>query len=152
MGLWDFESLYRERYSPLVRLARMLLGTAGSAEAEEVVQDAFAKLHRRWASVAAPERHVRAAVANLCHNRARHAAVARRRAPALLDRAPSAPGPDHMVDAIALLPHRQRAVIVLRYYEDMSEAEIAGALGCRPGTVKSLASRGLAELRRVVER
>ena len=53
---------------------------------------------------------------------------------------------DELADAIARLPFRQRAVIVLRYYADLTEAEIADALGCRPGTVKSLASRALATL------
>ena len=50
------------------------------------------------------------------------------------------------------LPYRQKTVLVLRYYCDSSEAEIAAALGCRPGTVKSLAARGLAQLREVITR
>ena len=59
---------------------------------------------------------------------------------------------DHLADAIARLPFRQRAVIVLRYYADMSEVEIADALDCRPGTVKSLASRALATLSKEIHR
>jgi RNA polymerase sigma factor (sigma-70 family) len=55
-------------------------------------------------------------------------------------------GFDELADAIARLPFRQRVVIVLRYYADLTEADIAHALGCRPGTVKSLASRALATL------
>ena len=58
---------------------------------------------------------------------------------------------DELFDALAALPSRQRAALVLRFYEDLSEADIAVALGCRPGTVKSLLHRGLAELRKVVE-
>jgi RNA polymerase sigma factor (sigma-70 family) len=62
------------------------------------------------------------------------------------------PPVDELRDALASLPMRQRAVLVLRFYEDMSEADIAATLGCRPGTVKSLSSRGLAALRQVIER
>ena len=61
-------------------------------------------------------------------------------------------GADEVVDALAKLPMRQRAALVLRYYEDLSEADIAEALGVRPGTVKSLLSRGLDQLREVIER
>ncbi len=59
---------------------------------------------------------------------------------------------DELADAVASLPFRQRAVIVLRYYGGLSEAEIAAALGCRNGTVKSLAARALTKLERVIER
>jgi RNA polymerase sigma factor (sigma-70 family) len=62
-----------------------------------------------------------------------------------------APELDHLADALAALPSRQRAVLVLRYYVGCSEAEIAAILDCRPGTVKSLASRALASLRGVLE-
>ena len=56
-----------------------------------------------------------------------------------------------LLDVIYALPYRQKAVIVLRYYEDLSEAQIAAALGCRRGTVKSLAARALAGLRKEIE-
>jgi RNA polymerase sigma factor (sigma-70 family) len=59
--------------------------------------------------------------------------------------------PDLLADALAKLPARQRAALVLRYYDGLSEAEIAMALGCRPGTVKSTTSRALAKLRNVIE-
>ena len=58
---------------------------------------------------------------------------------------------DELADALAMLPARQRAAIVLRFYSDLSEAATAAALGCRPGTVGSLVHRGLAQLRRVLE-
>jgi RNA polymerase sigma factor (sigma-70 family) len=57
-----------------------------------------------------------------------------------------------LLDAVDALPFRQRAVLVLRYYHDLPEDEIAAALGCRPGTVKSLSARALQQLRKVVER
>ncbi len=62
-----------------------------------------------------------------------------------------APPQEPLVDALATLNERQRVAVVLRYYEDLSEAEIAVALGCRPGTVKSLLHRGLSQLREVIE-
>jgi RNA polymerase sigma factor (sigma-70 family) len=62
-----------------------------------------------------------------------------------------APPQEPLLDALATLNERQRVAIVLRYYEDLSEADIADALGCRPGTVKSLLSRGLTQLREVIE-
>lgn len=58
---------------------------------------------------------------------------------------------DELTDAIARLPFRQRAVIVLRYYADLTEADIANALECRPGTVKSLSSRALAALSKEIK-
>jgi RNA polymerase sigma factor (sigma-70 family) len=65
--------------------------------------------------------------------------------------AAAAPEVDEMWAALARLAPRRRAVLVLRFYLDLSEAEIAATLGCRPGTVKSLTSRALADLREVVE-
>jgi RNA polymerase sigma-70 factor (sigma-E family) len=147
-----FEALYTERYTALVRLAYLMLGSVH--DAEEVVQEAFAELHRRWGMIQAPAGYVRTSVVNGCRHRQRRAAMARQREQRSLppDTATSGPPGDPLADAIARLPERQRAVIVLRYFEDMSEAEIAEAIGCRRGTVKSLASRALAELRRVVDR
>ena len=60
-------------------------------------------------------------------------------------------GADELADALAALPIKRRAAIVLRYYDGLSEARIAEVLGVKPGTVKSLLSRGLAELREVIE-
>ncbi len=70
------------------------------------------------------------------------------------ERGPSSVGLgfDELTDALAALPVKRRAALVLRYYGDQSEAEIASALGVRPGTVKSLLYRGLAQLREVIER
>jgi RNA polymerase sigma factor (sigma-70 family) len=60
-------------------------------------------------------------------------------------------GPDELTDALASLPYRQRAALVLRFYDDLSEEAAAVVLGCRPGTVGSLVHRGLAQLKRVIE-
>ncbi|MGH9127079.1 MAG: SigE family RNA polymerase sigma factor [Acidimicrobiales bacterium] len=143
----DLVSLYRTRYADMVRLAYLLIGS--SAEAEEIVQDAFVRIRGRIQRVDNPSAYLRTTVINGCRNRFRRREVERRYTPrpeaAAYDRV------DELGDALAALPARQRAVIVLRYYAGLSEAEIAATLGCRPGTVKSLCHRGLAELRRVIE-
>jgi len=142
-------TLYRARYLPMVRLAFLMTGS--NELAEEIVQDAFIRLRDRT-GVADLASYLRATVVNACRDHHRRAGAQSR---ALLRLAPveeSVDAVDELHDTLARLPVRQRTVIVLRYYEGLSEAEIAGLLGCRAGTVKSLAHRGLATLRGVVER
>ncbi len=143
--------LYRERYGPMVRLAYLMVGS--TTVAEDLVQDAFARMHRHWDNAEHPKAYLRAAVVNACRSHLRRVALERayRRHPSAAGEG-AVPAADEMFDALAKLPARQRAALVLRFYEDLSEADIAVALGCRPGTVKSLLHRGLAELRQVVER
>jgi RNA polymerase sigma-70 factor (sigma-E family) len=147
--------LYRERYVPMVRLAYLMVGS--TTVAEDLVQDAFARMHRHWDTTRHPRAYLRTAVVNACRSHLRRVVLERayRRHPSMVA---GVTGPDGVVgeadelfDALAVLPSRQRAALVLRFYEDLSEADIAVALGCRPGTVKSLLHRGLAELRKVVE-
>ncbi|MEA2703701.1 MAG: hypothetical protein QOD63_1646 [Actinomycetota bacterium] len=142
--------LYRERYTPMVRMAYLMVGS--TPVAEELVQDAFARMHRHWDRAEHPRAYLRTAVLNACRSHLRRGALER----AYLKRAAHEPeaataGGDELFDALAKLPSRQRAALVLRFYEDLPEADIAVALGCRPGTVKSLLHRGLAELRKVVD-
>jgi RNA polymerase sigma-70 factor (sigma-E family) len=141
--------LFREQYRPMVRLAYLLVGS--NALAEELVQDSFARVHRRWDRVVNPRAYLRVTVVNACRSHRRRAVLERTRRPGPAPEA-TVGQPDELWDALADLPARQRAALVLRFYEDLSEADIAAALGCRPGTVKSLLHRGLGELRRVVER
>lgn len=140
--------LYRQQYGPMVRLAYLLTGS--NAVAEELVQDVFARLHRRWGRAEHPQAYLRTSVVNACRSHRRRVLLERRR-PAEV-RTAATDEPDEIWDALASLPARQRAALVLRFYEDLPEADIARVLGCRPGTVKSLISRGLAQLRRVIER
>ncbi|MBK5222863.1 MAG: sigma-70 family RNA polymerase sigma factor [Acidimicrobiia bacterium] len=137
----DFDAVFVEEYAAMVRVAALMLG--GDADAEEIVQDAFARLHERWSKVQQPGAYLRRCVLNGCTDRLR-----RRR---VIDRFRSRPevaslDVDHVLDALRVLPATQRAVVVLRFYEDRSELEIA------PGTVKSRLHRALARLREVVER
>lgn len=140
------EALYKKHYQPLVRLAHFLSGS--NAFAEDVVQEAFVGLNRRWDEVDNASSYLRTSVVNACRSGARRGRLLRLHLPA-----PSAkdPAPDEMTDALSKLPYRQKAALVLRYYEDMSLDQIAAALDCRRGTAGSLIHRGLAELRKAIE-
>ena len=140
--------LYRERYQPMVRLAYLLTGDRTAAE--ELVQDAFVAVHRSWPRVTQPSAYLRTAVVNACRSWGRRRtleAVRRPRPPE-----PATLVADELWDALGHLPERQRTAIVLRFYEDMPDADIATALGCRPATVRTAIHRGLAALRTEVQR
>lgn len=153
-----FAQCYEANHTALVRLAYVLTGSADVAQ--DLVQDAFVGLHRRFGSVDQPVAYVRRSVVNA--SRSHHRRTARVRThevpgsdrERVLEAVPSrgSDAPDELSDALAALPHRQRAAIVLRFYADLPDAAIADALGCRVGTVASLIHRGLAALREVIER
>jgi RNA polymerase sigma-70 factor (sigma-E family) len=143
-----FEALYRAEYPGMVRLAFVLTGSGDAAE--DVVQDAFALLHAKLGRVDNPGGYLRVTVVNLCRNQQRRRRQDRRLSSRLARLPLSSLDASEMADVLLHLPYRQRAVLVLRYWGDWSEAEIATALGCRPGTVKALASRGLDRLRREI--
>ena len=142
---WTFDELYRSHYAHMVALARLM--TDAFSVAEEIVQDGFVQLYRNWSSVEYPLTYIRIAVVNGCRSQGRRRAIERRRRlpddePVLLDTTAIA-----VRDALRVLTPRQRAAVVLRYFEDLPEREIADALGCRPGTVKSLLSRSITKLK-----
>jgi RNA polymerase sigma-70 factor (sigma-E family) len=153
---WDpvLVDLYESQRLPLLRLAVLL--TDDREAAEDVVQEAFLGLHRRWRAVdpAAAPGYLRTSVVNRSRSLHRRRGVAARYL--WLSRPGEAPsadlavllGEEHrlVVEAIRRLPRRQREVLVLRYWSDLSEAEIAAALGVSRGTVKSSASRALSAL------
>jgi RNA polymerase sigma-70 factor (sigma-E family) len=141
----------------LLRFGYVLTGDPHRGE--ELVQSALVTTYRRWRHLRHEEPHayVRRAIVN-AHTSLwrRH----RRETPlpdgfdlpaAAADGAARYDDVDQVLRALRALPPRQRAVIVLRYYDDLSEAEIARTLGCSPGTVKSQASRALRTLRRELE-
>ena len=151
--------LFRSHHLELVRLA--LLMTGDLAAAEDVVQDAFEQLHRRWPSLrqqGSGLAYVRSSVLNGCRSVHRRAAVARKHAPRLAEPpggrgdepASAADDRGELAAALRLLPRRQREVLVLRYYLDLDVAEIAGTLGISPSTVRATSTRGLAALARVL--
>jgi RNA polymerase sigma factor (sigma-70 family) len=146
----SFEDLYDGQRQAAIRLATMLTGSR--AAAEEIVQDVFLRVHLRWNEVEHPPAYVRQAVVNACHSHRRgEERAARREAHVAVAEAVVDPVPDHgLRAALRALPDRQRAVLVLRYFEDLPDEEIARLLGCRRATVRSTARRALLQLREVV--
>jgi RNA polymerase sigma-70 factor (sigma-E family) len=152
--------LFRDHHLELVRLALVMVQDL--ATAEDVVQDAFERLHRGWPSLRQPESslsYVRSSVLNGCRSVHRRAAMARKHEPRLAEPAEGA-GPDgasaaadrgEMVAALRRLPRRQREVLVLRYYLDLDVDEVASTLRINPGTVRSTTARGLARLAAVLQ-
>jgi RNA polymerase sigma-70 factor (sigma-E family) len=147
--VWDdpLIQLYRERYEPMVRLAYLMIGDR--AAAEELVQDAFVNVHRSWARATNPPAYLRVAVVNACRSWGRRRTLELHRQPAPAD--PATMVADEMWDALQVLPMRQRAAIVLRFYEDLPDARIAELLGCREATVRTAIHRGLERLRKEIE-
>lgn len=135
-----FEEFYAEQWAASVRLATARTGSA--ATAEDVVQDVFQRMYASWGTADEPAAYLRSAVVNRCRSYHRHRKVERLRLPLLAPASVGAAEPERLDDVVRALPERQRAVVVLRYWDGLSEAEIAARLGCAPGTVKSLASRG----------
>ena len=145
-----FEDLFRSHYEPMVRVAFLLVGSR--AEAEDVVQDAFARIELRWARLDNPEGYLRRCVVNRSHDMLRRRRVEQRFRLLHRDDKTSELGADELSDALASLAPKRRAAVVLRYYEGLAEREIAEILRVRPGTVKSMLHRALAQLREVIER
>jgi RNA polymerase sigma-70 factor (sigma-E family) len=154
----EFDDFMRGRWPAMVRLGYALTGDAGHAE--DLAQAAFARAYAAWGRVRRagdPDAYVRRIVINANRSRFRRRRVAEELRGDLMDTlAGQQPGPEDsgpgedsaLLRALDRLGPRQRAVIVLRYWLDLSEAETAAALGCSVGTVRSQASRALATLRR----
>jgi RNA polymerase sigma factor (sigma-70 family) len=115
--------------------------------AEEIVHDAFARIHGRWATIENPGGYLRTTVVNLCLAWQRRAAMERERTPRPpADHVPP-PELDETWRLLAGLPQDQRVVLVLRFYEDLPDDEIARIVGCAPATVRTRAHRAIAKLR-----
>jgi RNA polymerase sigma-70 factor (sigma-E family) len=149
----SFREFVRVRYAELLRTAFLLSGSAHVAE--DLVQTVLLRAYRRWDRIDEPMTYLRRAMVNqritLWRRFGVHELITEflpeRSTPdsssALVQRA-------ELLEALRRLPPRMRAVLVLRYWEDLSEAETAEMLGCSAGTVKAQASRGLARLREVL--
>lgn len=141
----SFEQVYQERRLAMMRLATMMVGS--SAIGEELAHDAFIRLMGAWDRVENPAGFLHTTVANLCRTHLKRTAHGAYIQP---DPAPADAGPvvDETWTALARLAPKYRLVLALRFYEDLSEAETAAALGLRLGTVKSQVHRGLSALRK----
>jgi RNA polymerase sigma factor (sigma-70 family) len=142
-----FEACYRRLWPQMVRLAHLVCGS--EALGEEVVQDAFLGLQQRWHDVERPEAYVRSAVLNRARTAGRRSW--RERPGDVPERGLDlTPETDAVWGVLRTLSERQRAAVVLRFYEDLPDDEIARLLGCRPATVRSLVHRALARLQEVL--
>jgi RNA polymerase sigma-70 factor (sigma-E family) len=146
----QFEQVVRERGTGLTQLAFCLC--RNKEQAEDLCAEAFANAWPRWQAGAVDDLvpYLRLTIVNLCRKAWRRETVSRRHAAELASSHVSGPAPVHdfdLVDAVLRLPPRQRAVVVLRYFEDLSEHETAALLSVSTGTVKSRVSRALTALR-----
>ena len=152
-----FDEFVAARWSALLHVARLLTG-GDRQRAEDLVQEALVKLWFAWPRVAeqAPEAYVRQVLVRMAARSARRRWWGERPVGELPDR----PGPGDVSSAVAersrleaalaLLPPRQRAAVVLRYYQDLPEGQVAATLGCPVGTARSHAARGVARLRQIL--
>jgi RNA polymerase sigma-70 factor (sigma-E family) len=161
---WDADravtAIYSEHYRALVRLAAFLV--RDNATAEEVVQDSFVAMHGAWRRLRDTDKalsYLRQSVVNRSRSVLRHRMVVDKNTP---KPPPDMPSAEHgaiiqlersaVVAALRGLPERQREALVLRYYGDLSEAQIASVMGISRGAVKSHTARAMAALRAVLER
>jgi RNA polymerase sigma-70 factor (sigma-E family) len=161
---WDADlavtAIYSEHYRSLVRLAAFLV--RDNATAEEVVQDSFVAMHGAWRRLRDTDKalsYLRQSVVNRSRSVLRHRIVVDKNTP---KPPPDMPSAEHgaiiqlersaVVTALRALPERQREALVLRYYGDMSEAQIASVMGISRGAVKSHTARAMSALRTVLER
>ena len=157
-----FAQFVREQTTALLRSAYLLTGS--SPAAEDLVQETLLRLFPKWDRVMAadvPMAYVRRSLVNGFLNQRRRPQSREIVVDAVPERLENGVGRDIGVDVsnrdlvwrlLATLPDRQRAALVMRYFEDLADPEIAQSLGCRLGTVRSLISRGLAALRDQTER
>ena len=161
---WDADravtAIYSEHYRSLVRLAAFLVRDTSTAE--EVVQDSFVAMHGAWRRLRDTDKalsYLRQSVVNRSRSVLRHRMVVDKNTP---KPPPDMPSAEHgaiiqlersaVVSALRSLPERQREALVLRYYGDLSEAQIASVMGISRGAVKSHTARAMAALRAVLER
>jgi RNA polymerase sigma-70 factor (sigma-E family) len=152
----EFQEFFASQYEPLCRLGYWLTGNWG--EGEELAQEALVRVYWRWPIVRRLDRpgdYLRKVLVNRYRSLLRRALVEARHATRIRQPAGANPA-DHdgslvLWAAVRQLPPRQRAVLVLRYQEDLSEAEVARLLGLSVGTVKSTTSRALSRLRGELE-
>jgi RNA polymerase sigma factor (sigma-70 family) len=144
-----FDGFYRREYVRAVWLAGLLTGSQPAAE--DVVQEAMSAVYRSFESLSVPEAYLRQAVVNRARSWLRDERRRRDKTSRLgRERAVADAVDRDVMEAIGRLPYRQQVVVVARYWGGWSEAEIAAALGCRQGTVKSLAARAMARLRKEI--
>ena len=142
----QLDALYRVEYAGMVRLAYTLLGS--NAEAEEIVQDSFVEVHRRWPEIRKPGAYLRCTVVSRCRS-----ALQRRkmRRPQTVGEPSVSASAGELWDVLGRLSDGQRLAVVLRYYGGYAASEIAAMLEMPAATVRSHLRRGLAALKKELE-
>lgn len=147
-----FSTLYHDEFVPMVRLAVLLTGN--QEVAADVVQDAFVRLHLKWASVNNPVAYLRTSVVNGV--RSYHRRRLRRREVSLTDQTDGREQAvrhhfddafDHTLATLQVLSPRERACVVLKFYLGLPEREIASTVRCRPGSVGPTLQRAMHKLK-----
>jgi RNA polymerase sigma-70 factor (sigma-E family) len=150
----EFTEYVEERGAALQRLGYLLAGDAHLGQ--DLVQTALMKAYRRWSRMRDPDAYVRRTMVNahLDWRRLRSSAETpaeagtfERRSDPVVDHSDGVAAQDEMWQALGTLPRKQRAVLVLRFYEDLDDAAIGALLGCAESTVRSQAARALETLR-----
>jgi RNA polymerase sigma factor (sigma-70 family) len=145
----SFREFYRRELAPQVRRAALLVGSDEAAH--DIVHDAMVEVYRQWDRLARPGGYLNRSVLNGCRDFGRRATTQRRLLPRLVDRTPHpASDGDRFDELLAALPFHHRAAVVLRFYCDLTTAEIAAELGCPPGSVGPWIERGLQRLRKAI--
>jgi RNA polymerase sigma factor (sigma-70 family) len=139
-----FVVFYESELRHQVRRAALLVGDPEVAH--DLVHDAFVEVYRRWDALRDPGPYLGRAVLNRCRDHGRRASTRARKLPLLIER--GEPDDEPLWDALHQLPFNHRAAIVLRFYHDLTEHEIAQLIGCRPGSVGPWIQRGLRKLRK----
>ena len=134
-----FEEFYRDNWHAATRLAGAVAGDQSAGE--DIAQEVFQRLSRVWGTPETPEAYLRVAIVNSCRSYHRRKRTERAKLPRLVPRDGEFEPSGELDDIVSALPENQRKVVRMRYWDGSSEAEIAHAMGCRPGTVKSLAAR-----------
>lgn len=149
-GVASFDEVFAAARAPMVRIAFLIIGSR--AVAEEIAQDAFAGLFTRFDKVDNPTAYVRTAVVRGAVSWKKRRAMETDRLARVAEPGPTGIGEtDTTWDALRALRPERRAVLVLRYYEDLSHAQIADLLGCPVATVRTRLHRGLSDLRKELE-
>jgi len=143
----DFVAFYRAQIDQAIRLAWLL--TSGGADAGDIAQEAFLRMRKHFDHVRHPNAYLRTTLVRLCAERHRSAEREQLRLGLMAVTESDLPATHReTLEHLTALPYRQRAVLVLRYWADAPDDVIADALGVRTVTVRSLASRALARLRK----
>jgi RNA polymerase sigma factor (sigma-70 family) len=142
-----FDQFFRLNYARTVQLAHLFTGS--NVAAEDLAQEAFRRVYPHYGDLREPNAYLRAVTVNVCRtwhrSRSREADRLRRHGTSPTEIEVEH---DELLDTIRTLSYRGQAVLVLRYWLDLSEADIAASLGCRKGTVKSIHARALESIRR----